>query len=117
MAEQVEQEVLNAHRAFPEAQVLLAGEPANALPSEIAIGWHDTSTHPEVGAFAVIGQDSGLDDWIGEVLLVTANSRACYVYVMGSADVPAPLSLARRAFASLAALSIESLQSLVQVVQ
>lgn len=117
MSETAEPEVLNARRAFPEAQALLAGEPLTALPTELEVGWHDTSTHPETGAFAVVGIDSGLDDWIGEILLVTANGRACYVYVMGAVDVPVALSLARRAFCSLAVLSVEALPALVQVVQ
>lgn len=117
MAEQIEPEVLNARRAFATAQALLAGEPLTPLGAEIGIGWHDTSTQPETGSFAVVGLDAGLEDWIGEVLLVTANGRSCYVYVMGSADVPTPLSLARRAFAALGALSTEELDALVQVIQ
>lgn len=117
MAEQAEPEVLNARRAFSTAQGLLAGEPLTRLPTELDIGWYDTQTHPEVGSFALVGIDSGLDDWIGEILLVTANARACYVYVIGSADLPVGLSLARRAFCALAVLSVEELPSLVQVVQ
>jgi hypothetical protein len=116
MAEASEPEVLDARRAFPVAQALLAGEPLDALPTELAVGWHDTSVHPETGAFAVVGIDSGMDDWIGEVLRVNANGRACFVYVMGAADVPTPLSLARRAFASLSALSAESVLALVDVI-
>jgi hypothetical protein len=117
MAEATEPEVLNARRAFPKAQALLAGEALSALPTELEVGWHDTSTHPEIGAFAAIGIDSGLDDWIGEIVLVTANARSCFVYVIGSADVPTPLSLARRAFCSLAVLSVEELPAIVEVIQ
>lgn len=117
MAEAVEQEILNGRRAFPTAQALLAGEPLAALPTELSIGWHDTSKSPEVGAFALVGVESELEDWIGEVLLVTANGRACFVYVLGAADLPVPLSLARRAFAALGVLSTEELTALVQVVQ
>lgn len=112
-----EQEVLNAQRAFSEAQALLAGEPStDVLPAELHVGWHDTGVHPETGAFAVVGLDAGLDDWVGEVLRVTANGRACFVYVMSVADVPTPLSLARRAFASLSVLSAESILGLVEVI-
>lgn len=117
MAKQVEQEVLDAQRAFSTSQALLAGEPLSGLPTEIGIGWHDTLTSSFAGAFALVGIESGYEDWVGEVLLVTANARACYVYVMGTADVPTPLSLARRAFCSLAALSTEELKALVQVVE
>lgn len=112
----VEPEILSGRRAFTEAQVLLAGEPLTQLPLELDIGWHDTSTHPEAGAFAVIGIESGLDELIGEIVLVTANARACFVYVMASADVPTPFSLARRAFCALSTLSVEELSALVQVV-
>lgn len=112
----VEPEVLNGRRAFAKAQALLAGEPIKKLPSNITIGWHDTATHPESGCFAVVGMNAGRDDWIGEVVLVEANGRACYVYVMASADVPVELSLARRAFASLSALSAESVEALARVI-
>lgn len=117
MSEQVEPEVLHARRAFADAQGLLAGEPTAALPTRVQVGWYDTSVHPETGSFAVVAADSGLDDWIGEVLFVQANGRACFVYVMGGAEVPTPLALARRAFCALGALSTEELSSLVQVVQ
>lgn len=117
MAEAVEQEVLNGRRAFLDAQSLLAGEPLTTIPTEVQAGWHDTSTHPETGSFAVVGNESGLEDWIGEILLVQANGRGCYVYVMGSADVPVSLSLARRAFCALAVLSVESIDALVQVIR
>lgn len=116
MSAVIEPEVLNARRNFLMAQALLAGEPIAALPTEIDIGWHDTQTHPETGSFAVVALNSEYEEWIGEIVLVTANGRACFVYVMASADVPTPISLARRAFGSLAALSIESMQGLVQVV-
>lgn len=117
MAAQVEPEILNGRRAFSVAQELLAGQPLSVLPTEIQIGWHDTAASPEVGAFALIGIESGLDDWIGEVLLVQTNGRGCFVYVLGTADVPTPLSLARRAFCSLGVLSTESLDALVAVIE
>lgn len=112
----VEPEIMHARRTFVVAQSLLAGEPRDRLPTEIEIGWHDTATHPEVGCFALVGLEAGLDDWIGEIVLVNTNGRACYVYVIASADVPVPLSLARRAFCSLATLSTEAISALVRVV-
>jgi hypothetical protein len=116
MSTLVEPEVLIARRALLDAQTLLAGEPLAVAPTEVEVGWHDTSTHPETGCFAVVGLDSGLDDWVGEVVLVSANGRGCFVYVIASADVPTPVSLARRAFASLAVLSTESMLALLQVI-
>lgn len=116
MAEAVELEVLNGRRCWATAQALLAGEKRDAQPVEMDVGWHDTSVHPESGAFAVVGIDAGLGDWIGEVLQVTGNGRAVFVYVLGSADVPTGLSLSRRAFASLSALAAESLLALVDVI-
>lgn len=116
MSEQVEQEILNGRRAFVTAQALLAGEPLQVIPKELVIGWHDTATSPETGAFALVSIDSGLTDLIGEVVLVSAQGRSCFAYVLGSADVPTPVSLARRAFASLAILATEELDALVQVI-
>lgn len=116
MTEVIEPEVQHARRAFPMAQTLLAGVPTGDLPTAVDIGWYDTSTHPEIGSFAVVGRESPHEDWIGEIILVSANGRACFVYVIASADVPTPLALARRAFAEIATLSTESIAALVQVI-
>ena len=83
-------------------------------------GWHDTQTHPETGAFALVRTGAGLDDLVGEILRVTSaapSARSVYVYCLGSAGVPTDLSLTRRGFAALGLLSLESLACLVEVVE
>jgi hypothetical protein len=116
MSVTMEPEILHARRAFADAQALLAGEPLSAKATLVTVGWHDTATNPEAGSFAVIGSDSGLDDWIGEIVLAKVNGRECFVYVIASADVPVQLSLARRAFAALGLLSTERAAGYVQVI-
>lgn len=112
----VEPEVMLGRRAFPMAQQLLAGSVESQLPQLVETGWHDTSVHPETGAFALVRQGAGLDDLIGEILRVQAQDRTAYVYCLGSADVPTDLSLARRAFLALGLLALESLGTSVAVV-
>lgn len=118
----VEPEILIGRRAFPKAQELLAG---NALgPSQtfsLGTGWHGTDTHPETGAFALVDTDSGNDELIGEILHVSLvvgdKVRGVYVYCLGSASLPTPLSLTRRAFGALGLLTLESLTCTVEVVE
>lgn len=112
----VEPEIMWGRRAFPQAQQLLAGAIDHSLPGVVATGWHDTSVQAEMGAFAVVRGGAGLDDLIGEILLVEAQNRGVYVYCLGSADVPTDLSLARRAFFALGLLALESLDATVSVI-
>lgn len=111
-----EPEIAHGLRAWADSQVLLGGEPSEQVPASVLAGWHDTSVSPHAGAFALVGLESELEDWIGEVLRVQIAGRTAYVYVLGSADVPTPLSLSRRAFAALAPLYVESRQAQVWVV-
>lgn len=104
-----EVEVLAARRAFGVAQELLAGGPVQAAVS-LSVGWHDSSVNPESGSFAVVQSNAGLDDLIGEVVLVTFYSRSVFAYVLEDDDVPTQLSLTRRCFLALNRLSIVSLQ-------
>ena len=61
--------------------------------------------------------DTGQDDLIGEVVKVTGESgRAVYAYVLGSRDVPCPLSLTRRTFLGMDLLSKQPVSCTVEVV-
>lgn len=111
-----EQEILDGQRAFPEAQRLFAGEVERDLSQTVRIGWHDTATSPYAGAFAVVKLGGTLDDLIGEVVRVRVGRRQALVYVVGSADVPVELSLARRAMLALAPLALEAVKARVGVV-
>lgn len=109
-------EVNAGRRAFPTSQFLLAGGPA-ADAVTIETGWHDTSINAEAGAFAVVQTGAGHDDLIGKTVQVIApTGLSVYVFVLQSAGVPSPLSLARRAWMALTRPSVETLECSVQVV-
>lgn len=109
-------EILVGRRAFAAAQAIFAGAPLG-LPALIDVGWHDSKVSVERGSFAVIGQNSGLDDLIGEIVSVTAADRTAFVYVLAAADVPVSLSLARRAFFAICRPTLESVLCKVVAVQ
>jgi hypothetical protein len=105
-----------AERAFPKAQELLAGVPLRSL-GLIEVGWHDTQTHPSAGSFALVADGGGLDELIGKVLRVSADGREVFALVAGARSLPVVISLARRAFAGLGLLALESSDALVEVIE
>jgi hypothetical protein len=115
----VEEEVNYGRRAFPEAQALLGGGVYARVGVFINVGWYDTETHPEAGAFAVVRPDGPHVDLVGEILKVTAEARSVFVYVVSSADIPPGLDMAlyRRAFLGLAVLARESISCMVEIVE
>lgn len=115
MAVRFDPDLLAARRAFPMSQALLAGEPLREL-GVVDVGWHDTNTHPETGAFAVVAIGAEFGELRGEILRVSAGDRVAFVYVVAERAVPAPISLARRAFLHLGLLSTERLSALVNIV-
>lgn len=110
----IEPEVAIGRRAFPAAQALLAGALLTSIPDVSTVGWHETFVDGESGAFAVVR--FGLEELRGEIVKVTAGDRSCFVYVVGARDVPVDLSLARRAFLSLAPLWTEQLAGKAEAV-
>lgn len=112
----IEPELLAARRAFPKAQQLLEGVAVRRLPQRVAVGWFGTEVESEQGAIAVVRLGAGQDDLIGEVLRVEVGDRHVFAYVLGARGVPTDIALSRRAFASLARLSHESLPAIVEVV-
>jgi hypothetical protein len=114
----VEQEVADARRAFPQAQVLLAGAPISQLPAFVSVGWYDSTVHAETGAFALVREDGPYTDLVGEVIRVSYRARQAYVYVVGATlDLPVDLALYRRAFLELALLTRSSVSCVVEVIE
>lgn len=113
----IEPEIADGRRAFATAQTLLGGAVRSRVGSFVDVCWHGSARHPETGSFALVSLDSGLDDLIGEVLKVTGPSgRSVYAYVLGSRDVPHPLSLTRRTFLGMELLSKQPVTCTVEVV-
>lgn len=111
-----EEEVLWARRAWGKSQALLDGSALRNY-GPVAVGWHEATTHHEVGAFAVVRTGGPWDELIGEILRLTYANRSVFVYCFGGANVPTDLSLSRPAFLRLALLSNESVNAIVEVVQ
>jgi hypothetical protein len=103
-----EVEILAARRAFSTAQTLLAGGAIQAAQN-LTVGWHDSSVNGESGSFAVVQANAGLDDLIGEVVMISFYSRSVFAYVLEDVDVPVQLSVTRRLFLALNRLSIVQL--------
>lgn len=108
--------ILTGRRAFSAAQPLFAGGPVGPEQT-LSVGWHETSVSEETGSFAVVAQNAGLDDFVGEVVRVRFLARHVYAYVLDTADVPVQLSVTRRLFLVLNRLTLESLPASVVAVQ
>lgn len=109
-----ELEVMWARRAIDTAQGYFRAAPVRAI-GVMDVGWHDSTTHPEVGSFAVIRSGGLLDDGetVGEIVRVGAGEREVFAFVIGGADVPTELSLSRPLFIRLALLTTEALSASV----
>jgi hypothetical protein len=105
----VELEILQGRRAFPETQALWLVTSVERVPRRVDVGWHDAydldqAAVRETGAFAVVRDGGPYEDLVGEFLIVTVVRRRAVVYCLGRADVPADLSLTRRAFLAVGQL-------------
>ena len=108
-----EPEVLVGQYPFVNAQAAF-GEGAEEPLGLFTVGWHDTSVQPYRGCFAVVSDaQADVADLVGDVIRVRARGEEVYVYVLGRADVPHPISLARRAFLAVSGLWRDDVQATV----
>ena len=113
----IEPEIAAGRRAFPMAQQLLGGAVAGRLPGFVNVCWHGSARHIETGSFALVSLDGELGGLIGDVVKVTGPSgKSVYAYVLGSRDVPCPLSLTRRTFRGMHNLADQPASCTVEVV-
>lgn len=111
-----EPEILAGRRAYGAAQAAFAGEPSG-VRVRLDVGWHSPEFDRETGYFALVDDgDAAAAGLIGEIVKVSTGGRFVFVYVLGARALPTPLSLSRIAFAHLARLSLDSLDSIVEVV-
>lgn len=108
--------LLAARRAFAVAQSMLAGSPIGQS-RKVTAGWYDSSVNPESGSFAVVQTGAGLDDLIGEVIVVAYKRRSVFAYVLQAADVPTQVAVTRRAFLALSVLTAEQIAATVAATQ
>jgi hypothetical protein len=111
-----EPEIVEARRAFDDAQVLLDRVPESLWPSLVDVSWYGTATHPERGAFAIVARNGPLADLVGDHLRVRYREKTVNVYVIASSlDVLTPLALTRRAYMALEVASVLSVSCAVEI--
>lgn len=120
LAAQADEDLQLARRAFAVAQAGLAGASLRIFSEVAEVSWHDTSTHPETGCIALVREDEGLADLVGEIVKVSrtmpTTTRVVYAYVLGTAPIADDISLSRRTFMGLGILANELLTCRVDVV-
>lgn len=117
MAAEVELEVQQGQRPFPQTQELFAGPPISRVSNMVDVGWYDRSVDPRSPGFCVASLDEH-EDLVGEILRITHRDRSVYVYCLGQRDIPTPLAVTRRAFfPQLGLLAESSVSCVVEVVQ
>jgi hypothetical protein len=113
-----ELEVLDGLRAWDEAQAAFQGTLDTTRTRWLVdLGWYDTSIDDREGAFAMVQQGSDLEEMVGDVVRVDYGSKVAYVYMLGGADLSAPMSLSRPAYFRLAMLSVATIPVAVQPVK
>lgn len=113
--------ILDARKAFPDAQVALNGGTIERLPgpnrtSPWTCGWYGARISGERGSFALVQKNGALDPLlIGDRIRVNYKTRSVVVYVVSSETLEHDIHLSRRAFAALALLATESLDVSLEV--
>jgi hypothetical protein len=109
--------------------LLPSGDPHAALGQSTGLGprpncgWHGTALDGERGFYGVVRRDGPLAWWFGRVVRIThyqdpRKARHVVVYVHGLIDdLLEDVSLTRRAFLSLASLSVEEIAVVGEVVE
>lgn len=107
----LEPEICDGQRSWPKTQELFIGAPINTLATPpLECGWYSTAQSPYRGAFAMVQEGAGLDDYVGEFLRITNKHRSISVYCVGtSALIDTPIAITRRAFLALARLGLGEL--------
>lgn len=116
-----ETDIWYARLGFPTAQAVLgAGVPLRGSQRRATLGWHGTATDAERGSFALVRRDGPLEELVGErvritVLLPAGEEILAYAYVLAPADIAEDVSVPRRLFLELAALSSDEVPVLLEV--
>lgn len=108
-----------ARLGWTDAQRLLLSATLASPVYAATAGWHGTVVDPNRGSFAVVRAGGPLADLVGERLKLTTvgnNARSCLVYVFQAvSSLEQDISLARRAFASLELLAIDTVDVKIEV--
>lgn len=97
-----EPEILDAARAWPEAQEALRGSTAGRTPLlRVMTTWYGTSVHPLEGAFALVDPAGAYAHLKGDVLEVRYRRKSIFVYCIASAGLPYEFAITRKAYFEL----------------
>jgi hypothetical protein len=117
-----EPEVLEARRAWLDAQSALDGIGEGVSDDLRTLAWYGTDFHDERGAFCVVKAGGPLEELIGDRVRLHYGgenddlTRSAIVYVFGSADIDSDLAVPRRAFAALELLAKDEIEVRVEVI-
>ena len=116
--DQLDPVLMVSRRAFPLAQQLLAGGVAEIAHRAARVIWYGSATFPEIGACAIVQEETEMEELVGEVLrcstAIQGIEQWVYVYCVGALPLlDVELGLSRRAFLELAPLSTEVLEPVV----
>lgn len=113
-----EPEILDGSRAWPKTQLLFVA-PVDPLSKrwETFCSWYDTSISEYEGAFCVIQSGSDMEALVGRHVQINYNEKDVYLYCVGGAELPTPIAITRRAFMELDALSLDSIEVMVQALE
>lgn len=108
-----------ARLGWEDAQRLLLSAVVPTPTYQATASWHGTVVDPNRGSFAVVRAGGPLAGLVGERLKLTTvgnNQRTCFVYVFQAVSaLEQDISLARRAFAALELLAIDTVDVKIEV--
>jgi hypothetical protein len=104
-----------AELPFYEAQRALRVGHASVGAIPVACGWHGAGFDSRRGCFALARPDGPLAAAVGRRVHVSSGTRGVYAVLVGTADVPDPLSLTRRTFMALGFPSVDNVHVSVMV--
>lgn len=115
----IEPEVQDGLRSFAKTQELFTGVArAPGIINPIDCTWYGAAISPMRGAFCLVQEGAGLEDFVGEFLQVSYARRSVAVYCLGETpELPVPLGLTQRAFMGISILPVESIRVYTEVVE
>lgn len=114
-----EPEILDGSRAWAKTQQLFEGrvDPTRKRHA-VKCTWYDTTVNEHEGAFCMVQAGSDLEDLVGDLVRVAWRNTEIFVYCIGgSADLPYPLALSRRAMWHVADLAKDHIDVTVQALR
>ena len=111
-----EPELLDAARSYPNAQAALAGTvDPNQERIRASACWYDTSVSEYAGSFGLVKTGSAIEELVGDIVLVTYGHKSTWLYIVGSANLPTDLGIAREPWSRIADLALQSIRVRVEV--